>query len=104
MIFFFLKSHEFFFELLPDNIRGLTAVIGNGSVVNLSDTFCEIDSLPYPAATCQGLWFSLRGAGSSFALVTTLAIQMHRLPEQFKANFYVFFSFLFFFSYLLLNP
>ncbi|KAJ1443969.1 hypothetical protein B484DRAFT_389171 [Ochromonadaceae sp. CCMP2298] len=47
-----------FHGLAVDNILGLTAVVANGSVVTVD------------------LWFALRGAGSSFALVTQLHIQV----------------------------
>ena len=70
------------YGLASDNILSLTAVVANGSVVQLSTDTCVIDEIvmvPYSTA-CSDLWFALRGAGSSYAIVTSLTFQVHHAP------------------------
>jgi hypothetical protein len=73
--------------LSSDNILGLTAVVADGRVVNLTASTCFINGrvARYIEEDCEGLWFALRGAGSSFAIVTSLTIQLHILPPTFKS-------------------
>lgn len=68
------------YGLASDNILALTAVVANLSVVTLSAAECIVDDvpvLPYSEA-CGHLWFALRGAGSSFGIVTSITFQVHR--------------------------
>ena len=70
------------YGLASDNILSLTAVVANGSIVQLSSDTCVIDEIavvPYSTA-CSDLWFSLRGAGSSYAVVTSLTFRVHHAP------------------------
>lgn len=62
--------------LASDNIVGLTAVVANGSVVRMNEDVCSIDGVG--SAGCEDLWFALRGAGSSFAVVTQLQFRLHK--------------------------
>ena len=67
------------YGLSSDNILALTAVVANGSIVELSGSKCIIDgvSLAY-SEECRGLWFGFRGAGSSFGVVTSLTLKLYR--------------------------
>lgn len=67
------------YGLSSDNILGLTAVVANGSVVDLSESKCIIDgvSVAY-SEECRDLWFGFRGAGSSFGVVTSLTLKLYR--------------------------
>ena len=75
------------YGLASDNILSLTAVVANGSMVQLSTDTCVIDGIaivPYSTA-CSDLWFALRGAGSSYAVVTSLTFRVHHAPVIYSA-------------------
>jgi len=65
-----------------DQILGLTMVTSNGSVLRIHSTHnpmdenenitCFRDGTPMTNEHCGDIWFAMRGAGSSFGLVTTL--------------------------------
>lgn len=78
------------YGLASDNILSLKAVIANGSMVELTNSSCYMNARRVDYHECNGLWFSLRGAGSSFAVVTELTIQLHRLPSTFKSSLSIF--------------
>jgi FAD/FMN-containing dehydrogenase len=67
------------YGLSSDNILALTAVVANGSIVELSGSKCIVDgvSVVY-SEECSGLWFGFRGAGSSFGVVTSLTLKLYR--------------------------
>jgi FAD/FMN-containing dehydrogenase len=71
------------YGLSSDNILALTAVVANGSIVELSGSSCMIDgvSMAY-SEECRGLWFGFRGAGSSFGVVTSLKLKLYRETEM----------------------
>ena len=67
------------YGLASDNILALTAVVANGSIVELSGSTCVIDGISREySSDCSGLWFAFRGAGSSFGVVTSLTLRLHR--------------------------
>lgn len=70
------------YGLSSDNILALTAVVANGSIVELSESKCVVDkvSVKY-SEECRGLWFGFRGAGSSFGVVTSLTLKLYREPK-----------------------
>ena len=78
------------YGLASDNILSLKVVIANGSMVELTNSSCYMNAKGVDYHECNGLWFSLRGAGSSFAVVTELTIQLHRLPSTFKSSLSIF--------------
>jgi FAD/FMN-containing dehydrogenase len=74
------------YGLASDNILALTAVVANGSTVVLSGTTCVIDGISREySSACSGLWFAFRGAGSSFGVVTSLTLRLHREPRLLSA-------------------
>ena len=74
------------YGLASDNILALTAVVANGSTVVLSATTCVIDGVSKEySSDCSGLWFAFRGAGSSFGVVTSLTLRLHREPRLLSA-------------------
>ena len=78
------------YGLASDNILSLKAVIANGSMVELTNSSCYMNAKGIDYHECNGLWFSLRGAGSSFAVLTELTIQLHRLPSTFNSSLSIF--------------
>ena len=75
------------YGLASDNIMSVTAVIANSSIVTIADNFCLMDSVEVADfQECEGLWRSIRGAASSFAVVTDLKIRLHRLPDSFRSS------------------
>ena len=70
------------YGLASDNILGLTAVVANGSTVELTSTSCVIDGIRTSYSDeCRGLFFAFRGAGSSYGVVTSLTLQLHTQPK-----------------------
>ncbi len=70
------------YGLASDNILALTVVVANGTIVRLSAAECVVDDVPVVpySAACGDLWFALRGAGSSFGIVTSITFRVHRAP------------------------
>mmetsp|Transcript_30163 Transcript_30163/g.39735 ORF Transcript_30163/g.39735 Transcript_30163/m.39735 type:complete len:680 (-) Transcript_30163:251-2290(-) len=71
------------YGLASDNILASTIVIANGSAVRVSENHCQIDGIDIKAESCQRLWHAIRGAGSSFGIVTSLKIRLHHNPSNF---------------------
>ena len=70
------------YGLASDSILAVTAVVANGSVVELTESRCDVDGVSQSySSECAGLWFGLRGAGSSFGVVTSLTLKLHREPK-----------------------
>lgn len=70
------------YGLASDNILAITAVVANGSIVELTESRCDVDGVSQAySSECSGLWFGLRGAGSSFGVVTSLTLKLHREPN-----------------------
>ena len=70
------------YGLGSDNVLGLTAVVANGSIVELSDEICTVDgvALDPDSASCHSLWTAIRQAGSSYGIVTSMNIKLHPRP------------------------
>ena len=70
------------YGLASDNIIGLTAVVANGSTVELTSNTCIIDGISVIySPECRGLFFAFRGAGSSYGVVTSLTIKLYVEPK-----------------------
>ena len=70
------------YGLASDNILGLTAVVANGSTVELTSNSCVVDGVSTRySEECRGLFFAFRGAGSSYGVVTSLTLQLHTQPK-----------------------
>jgi FAD/FMN-containing dehydrogenase len=69
------------YGLGSDNIRGIEIVTANASVVRVNSTECIIDGVRMSDEVstnwCRELLFAVRGAGSSFGIVTALEITTH---------------------------
>ena len=87
-----------------DQILGLTMVTSNGSVLRIHSTHnpvdenenitCFRDGTPMTNEHCGDIWFAMRGAGSSFGLVTTLtggSISTYLHAYVFMNNTYFFY-------------
>ena len=70
------------YGLGSDNILGLTAVVANGSIVELSDEICTVDGvgLDPHSDSCRSLWVAIRQAGSSYGIVTSMQVKLHPRP------------------------
>ena len=68
------------FGMGSDQILGLTMLTSNGSLVRIhsselttgANLTCSRDSSAMTDGQCEDIWFAVRGAGSSFGLVTSL--------------------------------
>ena len=73
-----------FFGLASDNIIAATVVVASGDIINITESSCTVINGVKPVdvdeQSCRDLWFGLRGAGSSFGVVTSLTLRLHKLP------------------------
>jgi hypothetical protein len=85
------------YGLASDNILAATIVVANGSIITLSNNECIVDGshlqwelestdieedrneIKGKIRSCGELWFGIRGAGSSFGIVTDLRVRLHRV-------------------------
>eukprot|EP01036_Dinobryon_divergens_P031889 gene31889-41375_t len=75
------------FGMGSDQILGLTMLTSNGSLVRILSSdltgarlTCFRDSSPMTDGQCEDIWFAMRGAGSSFGLVTSLTVRLYERP------------------------
>lgn len=70
-----------FFGLGCDNIKSLTMISANGSIVELNTNNCSIDSITGDLDACNDLFTSMSGAGSSFGIVVSMSLNLHHISN-----------------------